>query len=120
MGQSCKVLWSKNRLTIRFDFCNVRKTKPMSLLTWVSLISGGPTRTRTNLYLQTCIYSGHPYTVQSNTSVQTLDTPHLSRVTKRPEHTYRPEQTKRPESGRSDTGQSTLTVMFQEALLGRN
>ena len=39
---------------------------------------------------------------------------------KRPEHPYRPEQTKRPESGRSDTGQSTLSVKNLDVLLGRN
>jgi hypothetical protein len=48
--------------------------------------------------------SGHPLPVQSTPSVQ-LWTPHS-----------RPEQTKRPESGRFDTGQSTLTVQFLDAL----
>jgi hypothetical protein len=83
---------------------------------------GGPTRTRTNLYLQTCTNSehpspsrapnrpdsGHPLHVQSTLSVQcwTLSD--------------RPEQTKRPDSGRSDTGHSTLTVQFLDALLGSN
>ena len=32
----------------------------------------------------------------------------------------RPEQLKRPESGRSDTGQSTLSVKNLDALLGSN
>ena len=32
----------------------------------------------------------------------------------------RPEQTKRPESGRSDTGQSTLSVKNLDAVLGSN
>jgi hypothetical protein len=49
---------------------------------------GGPTRTRTNLYLQTCTNSGHLLTVQStaivqsNLSVQTLDTPYLPRASR--------------------------------------
>ena len=65
----------------------------------------------------------------------TLDTPYPSRATQasrvwtpptRPEHPYRPvqtkrpEQRKRPESGRSDTGQSTLSVKNLDVLLGRN
>ena len=59
----------------------------------------------------------------------TLDTPYPSRATQasrvwtpptRPEHPYRPVQTKRPESGRSDTGQSTLSVKNLDVLLGRN
>jgi len=48
--------------------------------------------------------SGHPTTVQSNSSVQLWSPP------------TRPEHTKRPESGRSDTGQSALSVKNLDAL----
>ena len=52
--------------------------------------------------------SGHPLPVQSSPGVQLWTPPN------------RQEQTKRPESGRFDTGQSTLTVQFLDALLGSN
>ena len=58
--------------------------------------------------------------MQSTRTVQALDTPTRPEQRKRPEHPYRPEQLKRPESGRSDTGQSTLSVKNLVALLQRS
>lgn len=52
--------------------------------------------------------------------INSLELVHCLDDLNRPEHPYRPEQTKRPESGRSDTGQSNLSVKNLDALLASN